>query len=225
MAKTIENLFYWLAFATDALLIFWILLTYSQSKRLGPTWLLLIYTIVNLSINASVEFLPPKSVYPIYASFTLIEYLLFSIFIISFTKNTLFRKVAIALSTLFSLALPIYYITTGQHFLDSVPIGIETILIILFSFYYFYEQMNDIENHYIYNRYHFWIVTGMIIYLSGSFFIYIFANHVERVLLYKYWFLTYIFYVIKNILFIIGVTIYGNQSKQKTFKNLKPYLN
>lgn len=225
MAKTIENLFYWLAFATDAFLIFWILFIYSQSKRLGPTWLLLIYTIVNFTINASVEFLPPKSVYPIYAGFTLIEYLLFFLFIINFTKNLPFRKVAITLSSLFGLALLTYYITSGQHFLDSVPIGLETILILLFSFYYFYEQMNDIENHYIYNRYHFWIVTGMIIYLSGSFFIYIFANHVDRAILYKYWFLTYIFYVIKNILFIIGVTIYGNQSKQKTFKNLKPYLN
>jgi hypothetical protein len=226
MAKTIENLFYWLAFATDALIIFWILLIYSQSKRLGSTWLLLIYTLVNLAINALVELFHPKSVYTIYTGFTLIEYLLFSLFIFSFTKNLFFRKLIIVLCILFSLALPTYYITTGQHFLDSVPIGVETIFILLFSFYYFYEQMNDIENHYIYNRFHFWIVTGMIIYLSGSFFIYIFANHVDRELLFKYWFLTYIFYVLKNILFIAGITIYGSSlSKHKPLKELHPYLN
>jgi hypothetical protein len=225
MAKTIENLFYWLAFATDAFIIVWILFIYFQNRRLGQTWLLLIYTSVNLTINTLVELFHPKSVYTIYATFTLIEYLIFSIFILSFTKNLFFRKFIILLSILFSLALPIYYITTGQHFLDSVPIGVETIFILLFSFNYFYEQMNDIENHYIYNRFHFWVVTGMIIYLSGSFFIYIFANHVDRQLLFQYWFLTYIFYVIKNILFIVGATIYGIQSRLKRPKKLHPYFN
>lgn len=154
------------------------------------------------------------------------EYALFAGFIFSFIKNGAFKKVMIGASVLYSLFLPIYhtYFEQGGS-IDSIPIGLETLLILLFSFYYFYEQMSDLENHYIYNRYHFWIIIGIILYLAGSFFIYIFANHVDKQTRNQFWFLTYFFYVVKNLFFLIGLMNYKKRAQGQPLKTLYPYLN
>src|SRR5690606_14449172 len=101
----------------------------------------------------------------------------------------------------------------------------ETIIILTFSFYFLYERMNEPTTNLIYNDYRFWIVLGMIIYLAGSFFIYIFSDQVNRELFYKYLSLTYVFYAIKNILFTLGIWIYAQKEPEQTKNNENiPYL-
>jgi hypothetical protein len=86
--------------------------------------------------------------------------------------------------------------------------------------------VNDITTTtFIYNKHSFWIIVGFILYLGGSFFIYIFANHVERPVLDKYWFLTYLFYILKSILVFIGLLFHVKQSKNPHPAKLRPYLN
>lgn len=228
MAKTIESLFYWLAFITDFSLILcflYVFLFLKKQRSFSPVWLIPIYTIINLTINLAVEFFPFKQVLFVYTCFTFIEFALFTLFIYYQIINPFFKKLILLFSLLFSLFLPIYYawFFHGSS-IDSIPIGIETLLILFFCFYYFYEQMNDLENHYIYNRFHFWIVIGILLYLAGSFFIYIFANHVDKQTQNKFWFLTYFFYVVKNILFIIGFSN-KNRPQSQFPRNLHPYLN
>jgi hypothetical protein len=109
--------------------------------------------------------------------------------------------------------------------LDSIPIGIETILIFVFAFFYFFEQMNDTTDLFIYNKPSFWAVLGILLYLSGSFFIYIFANQITIKELGKYWIITNIASILKNILFAIAIYIQANQSQKKSSKknyNLYP---
>ena len=86
--------------------------------------------------------------------------------------------------------------------------------------------MNDFTTTtFIYNKPAFWIIVGLMLYLGGSFFIYIFANHVEIEILEKYWFLTYLFYILKSILFFIGIILSVKQSKNPHPAKLRPYLN
>jgi hypothetical protein len=226
MAETIESLFYWLTFISDLFVILFFILLLKRDKLLGSAWLILVYTFVNFAINLTFELFPSRNVLFVYSIFTFVEYALFTGFIFSFIKNKAFKKIMIAASGLFTLFLPIYYTTFDQgRSIDSVPIGVETLLILLFCFYYFYEQMNDLDNHYIYNRYHFWITIGIMLYLAGSFFIYIFANHVDKDTRSQFWFLTYFFYVVKNSFFIIGLNNYKKRAKNISIKNLYPYLN
>jgi hypothetical protein len=114
-------------------------------------------------------------------------------------------------------------LTHPETGLDSVPIGVETILILLFSFYYLYEQMNENDTLFVYSKYEFWIVTGFMIYLAGSFFIYIFANQTAEAL--SYWYFTNIFSILKNILFSIGIFVSWKKAKSKGSRKLRPYLN
>lgn len=226
MAKTVESLFYWLTFVSDFLVIVLFLFFLCRTRKYNSVWIIPIYTLINLSINASLELLPLKNVFYIYTSFTFIEYFSFTAFIYSFIKSTVFKKVILFSSAAFTLFLPVYFTYFEQAVsIDSIPIGLETLFILFFCSYYFYEQMNDLENHYIYNRYHFWIIIGILLYLAGSFFIYIFANHVDKQTRSQFWFLTYFFYVVKNLFFLIGLMNYNKSAKSLSRKNLYPYLN
>ena len=100
------------------------------------------------------------------------------------------------------------------HFqsIDSVPIGIETILILLYTFYFFYEQFQTIETIYIYNNYWFWFIVGIIFYLSSSFFFNILADSNNRESK-QYWFLTCIFETIKNLFFVVGIIFLSKQKQ------------
>ena len=86
--------------------------------------------------------------------------------------------------------------------------------------------MNIVDDSLIYNRYHFWMVIGIMLYLGGSFFIYIFTNQAQGHVLDDFWFLTYVFYILKNIFFAIGISYYSKKVRHKTTLNqYRPYLN
>jgi hypothetical protein len=69
----------------------------------------------------------------------------------------------------------------------------------------------------------FWIVCGIIFYLGGSFFFNILATHLTKAELDKYWFYSYSFDIIKNILFVISISFFAKIDKKVAKKKL-PYL-
>jgi hypothetical protein len=86
--------------------------------------------------------------------------------------------------------------------------------------------MNEMNTQVIYGKYQFWIVLGIMIYLAGSFFIYVFASQVDRRTLNEFWYLTNVFYILKNILFATGIIIFFNQKKNSPpAPEFRPYLN
>ncbi len=162
----------------------------------------------------------------LYCFFTLSEFFLFSTFIMMSIINTSMKRVIVVTQILFSIFIIVYATYAKPRSIDSISVGIETILILIFSCYYLYEQMGKVENQFIYNKYQFWIITGTMIYLAGSFFIYIFANLVDRKTLHQFWFLTNVLYILKNILFAIGILIYVKERKKNLApENLQLYLN
>jgi Na+-driven multidrug efflux pump len=70
-----------------------------------------------------------------------------------------------------------------------------------------YERMNDTSTLYVYSTFSFWIVTGMVLYLAGSFFIYIFADSLPKAEVDKYWVVTNVLSILKNIFFTIGIIV------------------
>jgi hypothetical protein len=134
-------------------------------------------------------------------------------------KSKNLKKIISLLSITFIVFIGTYLIIARHQKIDSISIGIETILILVYSFYYLYEQMNNTDNLFIYNKYEFWVIIGFLIYLAGSFFIYIYANQLDPKFIYNYWFLTNIFYIIKNVLFAIGIHTYvKNDRKNMSIK-------
>lgn len=129
-------------------------------------------------------------------------------------KNKKARKVLLYTGICFT----VFYISfsalaSNKDSIDSIQIGIETIIVLLFSYYYLYERMNDTNTLFIYNTYPFWVVIGMVLYLSGSFFVYIFTNFLSADELKKYWIITNIFSILKSILFTVAILIHAKPTR------------
>ena len=215
--KTIENLFNYLALYSSLLPLAFFVLYFKKSKGEKGLWVIVLYgLLVDFLISYLVGVLPHTPLKAkLFASFTVFEYGFFSYFLYLHIKKPIVRKAMIIVSSAFIVFLLFYYSFFKIKGIDSIPIGIETILILLFSFYFLFEQMNDTTNLFIYSKFTFWVILGMLLYLGGSFFIYIFASQLNREEIVKYWIFTNIFSIIKNIFFVIAIAVQANQSQTK----------
>lgn len=125
------------------------------------------------------------------------------------------KQALIIFSILFFIFLIYFYISSHFSRIDSIPIGIESIIIISFSFYFFYEKIKNPSLSYIYSDFRFWILIGMIIYLAGSFFIYIYGEQLSKDAWDKFRILTVILYIMRSIFFIIGLIVFVKAPKEK----------
>ena len=206
--KTIENLFNYLASYSHFLPIIFFLLFFRKSSSRRVLWIIVIYSLYNYLTDLGLIYLnhKPTRVF-LYSSFTFFEFILFTSAIYLIINNRGFRKFIVAISILFTVFILIYNFYVKVVGIDSIPIGIEAIIILILSFYYLYEQMKDPENLFVYSRFSFWVVLGMMLYLAGSFFIYIYASRLDDSEVGKYWIFTNIFSIIKNIFFTIAILL------------------
>ena len=181
----------------------------------------------------------PKNLKNLYLqSYTFLEYF-FLAFLLwssiptrSFIKLTLGNKIFripfknfffIFLSVFFYGFLIYHYSTTKIKTLDTIPIGIESILIFSYIFYFFFEHFSTVKDQYIYNHPCFWIIAGILIYLGGSFFFNLLYTSLS-VEMKKYWFLTYITESIKNLFFVYAMIMYVRHFDKKSKKSTVPNL-
>jgi hypothetical protein len=109
--------------------------------------------------------------------------------------------------------------------LDSISIGIETILIFVSIILFFYDHSQSNKAGYIYNHPVFWLSVGLLLYLGGTFFINILVNYMSKDEYENYWHLTYFAEIIKNILFAISILIPSHQYKLSSLNSSNlPYL-
>jgi hypothetical protein len=204
--------------------IFFFLFFLKTSRKEKPLWIILCYVSLNILISFSDPYTQSSPLLKIitYAFSTFYEYSLFTYFIWINIKSKKFRKFIAFASILFVIFLLIFYTNVKFIRLDSVPIGVESILILIFASYFFYEQVNNPQVLFIYNDYKFWIITAMMIFLSGSFFIYIFVNQIPKSELSQYWSFIQIFFLLMYILFSIGIIILGLKPNQKHHTKPKP---
>ena len=120
-----------------------------------------------------------------------------------------------------------FYITSVDFTkLDSISIGIETILVFIYIFYFFYEFSKNTKDFFIYNHYGFWLAVGIMIYLGGSFFFYILINSLTESEIDKFKNMTYVAEITKNLLFAFSIFIYKKhpinkpQNHSKNIPNL-----
>ena len=149
-------------------------------------------------------------------TYTLLEYAIFTYLFWYNIKSKSFRTLVVIVSFLFAL-YQFFYITSATFArLDSISIGIETILIFIYIFYFFYEFSKHTKDVFIYNHYAFWIAVGIMIYLGGSFFFYILINHLDQNEVEKFGNMTYVAEIIKNVLFAFSIFLF----KKFPFNNI-----
>jgi hypothetical protein len=145
--------------------------------------------------------------------FTVLEFLSFSYFIYLNLKLPFLRRLILWTSATFILLPIIFYLTKGNLNFQSLIFSIENIIIIPFCVLYFYEQINKPDTFFIYLSKSFWIILGIIIYMTGTLFVFIYIDSLPPKEGEKYWIINLVFNSIKNILFAIG--IYINKPKEQ----------
>ena len=156
-------------------------------------------------------------------TYTFIEYSTFTYLLYINLQNKKIKLFILIISLLFVGFLYLFNFSyTG--IIDSIPIGAETLILLVISFYFFYEQFKNPSLLYLYSHYCFWITIGILIYLCGSFFIFLRGETITQVERNQFWFLTYVFEIIKNFLFGIAVIILSRKPIQKKLEKNIPYL-
>ncbi|MFT3936395.1 MAG: hypothetical protein QM726_22390 [Chitinophagaceae bacterium] len=149
----------------------------------------------------------PTLTITVFSFFTILEYILFSLFIYYVLKSTVFKRIIIFTSILF-LAFSLWYfflnIGAPKNF-DSPSASIESILIIIFCIFFFFDQINNPEIVMIYESHRFWIVSGFLIYIATELFLFIYAADFTKEQKIYYWNINVFVTILKDIVFGIAI--------------------
>jgi hypothetical protein len=215
-SKVIEKLFSYTLIYSFLLLP--LLFIFRKTKRTTLTYILATYGLL-FFLYLCFYYNIPKSFKKVGQSlYTLTEYSVFSFTIWYHIETKKFRKLIVGFSIGFLIFQFYYYLKFSRQVLDSIPIGIETILLLFFAFLYFRECLKYNLTFNIYEYQSFWLVVGILIYLGSSFFFNILANEVSSKQLENFWYYTYIPEIIKNLLF--AVVVLGYPLKHTIQKNI-----
>jgi hypothetical protein len=157
-----------------------------------------------------------------HASFTIIEYSLFALFLfLSFSKK-IFKIILVVASLAFYLIATSNFLIKANGDFDSLSASAEAVLIIVYSLFYLYEQVNDPSVLLVYNTKKFWIVLAFLIYFSSTLFLFIYAGGMTHQEHKNYWAINIFFDQLKNVLFGVGFIM--RPDKKSSYIAEYPYL-
>ena len=222
--QIIEKLFYYI----NAYLYLILPLSYIFFKaKKGDSLILALYGTCCFLLLNSYYHIHDKLIDVYFFFYTFLEYSFFTLLIYLNIRNRNIKKVIVLLSVLFLIFQVVsYFEFKGNDLaLDTVSVGIETILLFIYIIFMFFEFFNSARTTYIYNSHIFWICLGILIYLGGTFFFNILANDLSTTEMFQYITLTYFLEMIKTILFVVAMGLYSSHSKDQNIqKTHVPYL-
>lgn len=161
--------------------------------------------------------------YTVQNAFTIIEYSLFTYLVFIELQNKTIKKIIALLSAIFYFICIYNYISTTPHF-DSLNVTVESILIISYCIYFFYEQINIPRVTFIYSSHQFWIISGILIYLASTFFLFMQADSLSKEVRRGFWIIAILSQIIRNLFFLIALLTQNHKDKpHKKFDNHRIY--
>lgn len=179
---------------------------------------------MNIYFDELIATIKKKNYYLIYTS---IEYLTFTSILYTYIQNKKFKLSILFLSFLFITFLIVFYSISNISRIDSIPIGIESILLYIFIFYYFYESLKNFDEAIsLGNKASFWFIAGIFVYLAITFFFNILANSLAEHEIEEYYHFSFLGDIIKNILFGVGIYVLSKNGEKKVTRQSThiPYL-
>lgn len=221
-SKVIEKLFTYVV--TYSYLILPVLFIITRPKR-RESQILALYGIVFFFLLFLFKYIH-SDYWNIYNStYTFLEYSFFSsLFYLNFTTKK-FKRLIVYFSIAFYVFQIIHFLTIDNYRIDSVPIGVESILIFIYIFLFLYENIKSPKQDFVYNDFLFWISVGLLIYLGGSFFVNILANSMTPEEFDKYWYLNFIADTVKTLFFAGAMILLTKSSSKSSNKDSRiPFL-
>ena len=111
-------------------------------------------------------------------------------------------------------------IITGLDQVDTLAITIESIAMIIFSMLYF-AQLIEKKRIKLIQFPMFWINAAILLYFSGSFFLFLFSTYIfsDAEQYYEYWSVHNAFVIIRDILFTVAMVMLGQSERSHTHRS------
>lgn len=96
--------------------------------------------------------------------------------------------------------------------------GVEAVLIIAMCIYYFFDQLKQPNSLMIYSSINFWIIISFLIYLSGTFFLNIYADSMitDKAFIKQYIIINSSFNILKNVLLSVAMLMKPDKVNNQT---------
>jgi len=146
----------------------------------------------------------PKETFLALSLFTIIEYILFSLFLYIIINKRVIRIIILSsLPVFLAISIFSFFANQGSDF-DSLPTTVESILIISFCIFFLFQELKNPEVPFIYQNPNFWFVFGMLGYLAGNFFLFLQYANISSDVRDGFWTINLLFNILKNVLFAIA---------------------
>lgn len=136
--------------------------------------------------------------------FTILEFLTLAIFFQLSYNSGKIKKLSIIITLIVFSFLLANFIKSDRREFDSTSASMESITLIIFSIIYFFEEINKPQPYFIFSSSNFWIVLGILIYMSSTLFLFIIVNNLSPEERDKYWTINTVSSILTNIIFCIG---------------------
>jgi len=107
---------------------------------------------------------------------------------------------------------------------DSLPASIENLLIIIFCVLYFFEQINIPTLSVIYSRSTFWIIVGILFYVSGTLFLFLYVASLPKTQTFNHWYINSIFNILIKVLFAVAFLLNKDEIPDKPYIQKQSYI-
>ncbi len=205
------------------LLFFLLFKRKSQERAVWVIFFYVLYCAINEFINLYLQQIDSRYVLQLFNIFTIAEFSFISYYFLIILRNESKTKNIIKL---FWIGFTIYavlniFLNKSSRALDSIAMGIESLIIIILSTYYIFTQIKRVNHSSIFTDLHFWYTVTFLIYFSGTFFLNIMAESMRRNPEYQmlYFGINIGFNILKNVLLAVAMTM-----KLKIIKSPLPDL-
>jgi len=205
LAKSIMSIAPFTIFIPLILSIFRIGLGGSNKVQRWLIVVILIYAITEFLFFFTGKYLHQNNLYLTHV-FPVIEFAL----LVCFFRETLSKKAITILIISFTILsiLNVLFFENLNEF-NTLARAVEALLLIIISLMYFYSLLRDLSEKYLEQSPLFWVATSILIYFSGSFFIFIYGNYImpSAKLSLTFWAIHALFSILKYILFTVALWI------------------
>jgi len=198
-------------------------LFFFSKKKQNGLWLIAFYLFYSMLTDLVLNKLSLKffdsEIYS-YRLFTIVEFTVLSFYLLKELVSDKFR-LFIKISSLVFGAFVLFDLMTGTlNEFDSIPTGVESILILCSSLLVLYERIIKNEE---YNVSSIWISVGIVLFFSGTFFLFILSesNFNDSSFSETYSYILASFKIISYILFSIGILLENKNLFKSSYTQLQ----
>ena len=192
------------------LAFFFIFKKNNKKREIKVIFIYLLYNFLNDAVAYYLIRMAHYDPYILYDIFTIAELVFFCIFYLDTIKTKFIKKIIFLIIFCFIIySIVDYFFISQNKSFNSTTSGAEAIIIILMCLYYFYAELKQVTSALIYTTKNFWVIIAFLIFLSGTFFLYIYTENMVQDNNFKtqYSIINSSFLVLKNILFSIAMII------------------